>query len=104
MKLVAVSFNEGGDYNLHELLFDKAKDDFKKEIILKKGVYPQEVSGLNYYPFINKDVNILVKNNSEISVKFNLLDIPSQTCGYYEIYENNTLIYKDILYPYYPKS
>ena len=104
MKLIAVSFNESGDYELHKMLFEKAKEDFKKEIVLKKGVYPQEVTGLIYYPYLKENIDILVKRDSDIYVKFNLFEKPTDTCGYYEVYENNKLILKDILYPYYPQT
>ena len=104
MKLVCVSFNESGDFDLHKTLFDLAPNEFSKEIVLKKGVYNQGFSELNYYPYLKNDLNILIKNNSDIEVKFNLLKVPKNSCGYVEVYENKKLIYKDILYPYYPKS
>ena len=40
MKLIAVSFNESDHYNLHELLFNKAKEEFTKEKVLNKGGIP----------------------------------------------------------------
>lgn len=104
MKLIAVTFNEGNDYNLHKILFDRAITDFKDKVVLEKGVYPQELINLDYYPEVRNDINILVKNDSTIDVKFNLLEEPNNNCGYFEIFENNKLIYKDLLYPYYPLS
>ena len=104
MKLIAVSFNESGDFELHKQLFDKANEDFKEEVVMEKGVYPQEINTLNYYPSVNQDIVLLVKNNSNINIKFFLLDKPKSTCGYFEIYEDNKLIFKGNLYPYYPKS
>ena len=104
MKLIAVSFNESGDFELHKLLFDNAVNDFKEEVVLKKGVYHQEINTLTYYPLINDDVAILIKKDSNINIKFFLLDKPKSKCGYFEIYEENKLIYKGDLYPYYPQS
>ena len=104
MKLIAVSFNEGGDFELHKMLFENAKKDFTNEKIIKKGVYPQEINTLNYYPSTRNDINLLIKNGSVVSVKFYLLDKPNLECGYLEIFEDNKLIYTDILYPYYPQS
>lgn len=104
MKLVAVTFNEGSDYELHKSLFEKASDEFKEKVVLEKGVYHQEIEILKYYPKVFEDVNLLVKNGSKISVKFHLLKEPVYNCGYFEIYENNNLIYKDLLYPFYPLS
>ncbi len=104
MKLIAVSFNESGDFELHKLLFDNALKDFNEEVVIKKGVYPQEINTLNYYPLINEDVSILIKKDSDIAIKFFLLDKPKSNCGYYEVFENNNLIYRGDLYPYFPKS
>ena len=104
MKLIAVSFNEGGDYELHKLLFENAKNNFINEKIIKKGVYAQEINTLNYYPATKNDINILVKKGADVSVKFYLLDKPKKECGYLEILEDNKLIYRDALYPYYPQS
>ena len=63
MKLICVSFNEGDDYNLHQVLFNKASKEFSKKIVLEEGVYPQELSTLNYYPNVVNDVELLVKEN-----------------------------------------
>jgi D-alanyl-D-alanine carboxypeptidase len=104
MKLIAVSFNEGGDFELHKMLFENAKKDFTIEKIIKKGVYPQEIDTLNYYPSTRNDIELLIKNDSNIVVKFYLLDKPNFECGYLEIFEDNKLIYRDTLYPYYPLS
>ena len=104
MKLIAVSFNESGDFELHKLLFENARKDFTNERIIKKGVYNQEINTLNYYPYIKNDIDLLVKNGSNVFVKFNLLNKPNIICGYLEIFEDNKLIYKDTLYPYYPQS
>ena len=104
LKLIAVSFNEGSDYNLHKLLFEKVEKDFTNITILEKGIYPQEIDFLNYYPEVRKDINLLIKNDSNINIKFNLLKEPFKDCGYFEIYENNKLVYKDLLYPFYPLS
>jgi D-alanyl-D-alanine carboxypeptidase len=104
MKLVAVSFNEGSDYNLDKILFDKVKDDFKKTLILERGVYPQEVSYLDYYPCLNEDIFLLIKNDSNVNIKFNLFEKPNDFCGYCEVYEDGILILKDTLYPYYPQT
>ena len=104
MKLIAVSFNESGHYELHKLLFEKATQEYSKEVVIKKGVYPQEINTLNYYPLLRNDIELLVKKDSSINIKFYLLKNPINDCGYLEVYEDNKLIYKDILYPYFPKS
>ena len=104
MKLICVSFNETDDYNLHQVLFNKASKEFSKKIVLEEGVYPQELSTLNYYPNVVNDIELLVKEDSSNYIKFNLLKEPKIECGYLEVYEDDNLIYKDIIYPYYPKS
>lgn len=104
MKLVCVSFNEGGDFDLHKRLFEDASKDFNKELVIKNGVYNQGFSEFYYYPFLKDDINILIKKGSSIEVVFKLFAIPKDVCGFLEIYEDNKLIYQDNLYPYYPKS
>lgn len=100
-RLIAVTFNESDDYNLHESLFEKSKD-FVLKNVLKSGVYKQKITSLNYYPRVLKDVNILVKNGSVIEVVFKLKNDPIDDCGYVLIYEDDVVIYTEILYPYYP--
>lgn len=100
MKLIAVSFNESNDYILHDSLFNRAKNDFTKEKIIKKGVYKQELTGLDYYPYVKEDIFLLIKKDSTISVTFSLLNKPKSECGYISVFEDNKLIYKDNLYPY----
>lgn len=104
MKLIAVSFNENSHYELHKSLFEKAPLEFSKEKILDKGVYPQEINTLNYYPLVNDDIILYIKKDSDIYIKFNLYQNPNELCGYLEVYEDNKLIYVDDLYPYYPQS
>ncbi len=104
MRLICVSFNETDDYNLHQVLFNKASKEFSKKIVLEEGVYPQELSTLNYYPNVVNNIELLVKEDRNIYIKFNLLKEPKIECGYLEVYEDDNLIYKDIIYPYYPKS
>ena len=104
MKLIAVSFNEQNHYELHKSLFEKARVEFSKEKILDKGVYPQELETLNYYPMVNEDLVLYIKKESLINIKFYLTLNPDTTCGYYEVFENGNLIYKDDLYPYYPQT
>lgn len=104
MKLIAVSFNENSHYQLHESLFKKVEEDFSNQIVLEKGVYHQELNSLNYYPYVREDVSLLIKKDSIIKIKFYLLDKPNVNCGYFEIFEDGKLIYKDILYPFYPTS
>ena len=104
MKLIAVSFNENNHYELHNSLFEKVSQEFTKQKVIDKGVYPQEINTLNYYPMVVEDIVMYLKKDSEIYLKFNLYEVPDNTCGYLEVYEDDILIYKDILYPYYPKS
>ena len=101
MKLIAVSFNENSHYELHELLFNKAKAEFSKKQVLEKGVYKQGIETLNYYPYVKEDVLLLIKKNSLVKAKFYLSD---EEENYYEIYENDILIYSGILYQYHLKS
>ena len=101
MKLIAVSFNESNHYNLHELLFNKAKEEFTKEKVLNKGVYKQEIETLNFYPYVKENVKLLIKKNSTINAKFCFVNDGE---SYFEIYENDILIYSDRLYEFYPKS
>ena len=104
MKLICVSFNENNHYELHTSLFEKAQEEFKKEKIIDKGVYPQEINCLNYYPMVSEDIYLYINKNSTVYLKFNLYEFPTDNCGYLEVFENNKLIYVDTLYPYYPKS
>ena len=104
MKLIAVSFNENNHYELHKSLFEKSKIDFTKQKVLDNGVYHQELNVLNYYPMVREEVILYIKKGSDIYIKFNLENVPNETCGFFEIYEDNKLIYVDDLYPYYPKS
>lgn len=104
MKLIAVSFNENNHYELHNSLFQKATKEFSRQKIIDKGVYRQELDNLDYYPMVNEDVFLYIKNDSDIYLKFNLYKEVTNTCGYLEIYEDEKLIFRDSLYPYYPKS
>lgn len=101
-RLICVTFNEGNDYNLHETLFKKANEEFELSLLFDEGVYPQKLDYLGYYPFLKKEVRILVKKNSIISGKFVFFNKPKKECGYLEIYENNTMIYKETIYPFWP--
>lgn len=101
LRLIAVSFNEGAHYELHKLLFDKAKLEFVREKVLAKGVYKQEIETLNFYPFVKENVNLLIKKNSIVKAKFYL---SNDEQNYYEIYENDILIYSGLLYQFYPKT
>lgn len=104
MRLIAVSFKESDDYNLHQALFNKATEEFSYKKIIDSGVYHQVIETLNYYPMVKKGVSLLVKNNSKISITFFLVDNPDKTCGYLAVYENNKLIYKEDIYPYWPRK
>ena len=100
--MICVSFNEGNDYNLHEVLFKKANEEFEEIVLFESGVYPQKLSFLGYYPYLKEEVRILVKKNSIINGKFVFYNKPKSECGYLEIYENNNMIYKQAIYPFYP--
>lgn len=104
MRLIAVTFKEPDDYNLHQVLFKKATEEYSYKKIIDSGVYHQIIETLNYYPMVKKGVSLLVKNNSKISVTFFLVDNPDKTCGYLAVYENNKLIYKEDIYPYWPRK
>ena len=53
---------------------------------------------------VKDEIVLYIKKGSNIFIKFNLENNPNDTCGFLEIYEDNKLIYKDELYPYFPKS
>lgn len=103
-KMIAVTFNEANDYNLHQTLFETANQEFEYKKIFNEGVYHQKLNKLNYYPMIKEDVWLLVKKNSVISGKFFLLLKPENSCGYLEIYEDNKPIYRVLVYPFWPKQ
>ena len=79
MKLIAVSFNENNHYELHNSLFEKVSQEFTKQKVIDKGVYPQEINTLNYYPMVDEDIVMYLKKDSEIYLKFNLYEVPNVT-------------------------
>jgi D-alanyl-D-alanine carboxypeptidase len=80
MKLIAVSFNESSDFELHKLLFENARKDFTNERIIKKGVYNQEINTLNYYPYIKKHGYFMLgyKCDSEGNLKYIVYGVPGK--------------------------
>lgn len=102
-RLVAVSFNQSDDYNLHLSLFKKAAQEFSLVRIFRSQVFPQELD-LYYYPELKEDVSILIKEGSKLTYKLKLLKECKDICGYLFIYEDNILIYQANLYPYWVRK
>lgn len=101
-RMIAVTFNHGDDYQIHEELFRKADKEFEEKVLLNEGVYPQKIKGLNYYPKVEEEVRLLVKKDSNIYAKFILNKDPKKECGILEIYEDNLIIYECQLFTYWP--
>ncbi len=97
-RMVAVSFNQSDDYNLHLSLFKKAADEYTLIRLFKAQVFPQELD-LYYYPELKEDIAILIKNDSKLTYKISLMKECKDICGYLSIYENNRFIYRAELYP-----
>ena len=102
-RLIAVTFNEGDDYNLHLSMFQKAVSEFSLVKLLNAQVFPQELE-LYYYPELKEEVHILIKNDSKLVYKISLMKECKDICGYLKIYENNILIFQVELYPYWIKK
>ena len=97
-KLIAVSFNQSDDYNLHLAMFEKASEEFSLIKLFSAQVFPQELE-LFYYPELKEEVKILIKNDSQLTYKISLMKECKDICGYLQIYENNVFIYEVPLYP-----
>lgn len=79
LNLVAVTLNDGNDFDDHLNLYKLAFDSYRKIEILKKGILNiyDEVYYGNYYLMINENFSYPITTGEEISIKFELNDTPS---------------------------
>lgn len=79
LNLVAVTLNDGNDFNDHLNLYKEAFDNYRKIGILKKGILNiyDEIYYGNYYLMLNDNFTYPITTNEEVSIKFELNDTPS---------------------------
>lgn len=102
-KLICVTFQVGGDFHLHSALFDKYQKAYQFYPILKSKVFPQKLEGLQYYPYLEKDIVLPLtpEEVKELSVALHLKQVCDSDCGKIKVYASNKLIYEQTI-GYYP--
>lgn len=101
LNLVAVTLNDGNDFNDHMNLYKQAFENYRNIEILKKGilnVYSELYYG-SYFLTIKDDFKYPITTNEEISIKFELNDIPSEgIVGSAEVLVNQDVVHsQDII-------
>lgn len=94
LNLVAVTLNDGNDFNDHKNLFEQAFNDYKNYILLAKGKLsiPEENYYNNYDLYINNDVYYPFLNDetSSVKIKYEIQKL--------KLYENNDKVGDAIVY------
>ncbi len=98
-QLICVTFKIANDFEYHEQLFEQYIDKVAIKLVLEAQVLKQELN-LDYYPLVKEDIYLPLVSEDEITIKFLFYDVIDDICGKILIYQNNTLLYEDILYVY----
>ena len=80
LNLVAVTLNDGNDFNDHIKLYKDAYEKYRKIEILKKGelnIYSELYYG-NYFLTIRENFSYPITTHEDVSIKFELNDTPSE--------------------------
>ncbi len=98
-QLICVTFKIADDYNFHMELFEKYYDKATLKLVLESQVLKQELD-LEYYPLVKDDIYLPIVCDSLITIKFVFYEVVDDVCGRILIYQNDTLLYEDVLYAY----
>ncbi|MFI3329773.1 MAG: hypothetical protein R3Y05_04730, partial [bacterium] len=98
-QLICVTFKIADDYNLHLRLFEEYIDKVSYKLIIESQVLKQELE-LDYYPLVKEDIYLPLVSDEKITIKFIFYDVVDDVCGKILIYQNDTLLYEDLLYCY----
>ncbi|MFI3251542.1 MAG: serine hydrolase [bacterium] len=98
-QLICVTFKIADDYNLHLQLFEEYIDKVTMKLVLEAQVLKQELE-LDFYPLVKDDIYLPIASDSIVTIKFVFYDIVDDVCGEILVYQNDTLLYEDILYVY----
>lgn len=102
MNLVIASIDEETKFKLHKSLYEKYFSDYKSYKIIDQYTFTiNDKKYPNYYMYINKDVNLMLKkselNKLKITAKINER-LSDDIAGTLNFYIGNKLIYKEKLY------
>lgn len=94
MNLVAVTLNDGNDFNDHKNLFEEAFNNYQNYVLLKEGnlIIPEENYYSDYEFYINNDITYPLANDETESIKIKYKIIKSKE------YKNNDQVGEAIIY------
>lgn len=98
-QLICVTFKIADDYDLHMRLFNEYIDKVTIKLVLEAQVLKQELD-LDYYPLVKEDIYLPLVSEDKITIKFIFYDVVDDVCGKILIYQNEILLYEDVLYCY----
>lgn len=103
INVVAVTFDCGNDWNVHEQLFNYALTNFNKITFIKKGILNYDYIKCSVTPYIYEDVNYLIKNNEQVFCEIELLNEINHEdiIGIIKLYVNNKVCKEVFIYRYY---
>ncbi len=103
LEVVAVTFNCGDDWNVHERLAEYAFNNYKTITVLKAGII--DIGYLHYplTPIVYEDVKYVVNNNEKLDCVLKLLKNPTneKVIGEAWLYVNKEVVKKINIYRYY---
>ena len=92
LESIVVSFRENDYFNLHKRLHEKINQEYKNITLIKKGSYKRNNKNI----IIDKDINLLLKNDEEVSYKI-YKDKQQYILEYTQLNESRKVIINDTI-------